>query len=215
MENHQSIAQIRRVYQSQSLREEDVQPNALDQFESWWQQAIDSRIEEPNAMVLSTCGEDGMPSARVVLLKGLLPNGFIFFTNYLSHKGKQIAHNPRVSLLFFWQPLERQIRIEGVAAEIAAQESDKYFASRPRESQIGAWSSPQSQAIASRQELELWEQKFMQKYANKIIPRPPHWGGYLVKPTTIEFWQGRPGRLHDRILYEKTGDVWTIRRLAP
>lgn len=215
MKDQESIRAMRRVYQLQSLNEEDVHKNAMEQFDMWWKQAVDGQIEEPNAMVLSTCGSAGYPASRVVLLKGLEPSGFVFFTNYESDKGHQIQENNRVSLLFFWQALERQVRIVGNAEKVPLQVSDAYFASRPRESQIGAWSSPQSKVVESRYALQQKENYFTDYYRGETVPRPPHWGGYLVKPVSIEFWQGRPGRLHDRLLYTLQGEKWTIKRLAP
>lgn len=215
MQNHESIAALRKVYRLQSLDENAASPNGMDQFEKWWQNAVEAQIDEPNAMILSTCGNGGTPSARVVLLKGLLPEGFIFFTNYDSRKAKEIEENPAVSLLFFWQEMERQIRIEGIAKKITTEQSEKYFASRPRESQIGAWSSPQSRVIPNREYLQQNELKYEQEYENKQIPMPPFWGGYFIEAKRIEFWQGRPGRLHDRLLYTLTEKGWQIERLAP
>jgi pyridoxamine 5'-phosphate oxidase len=211
-----SIAGIRKVYQLESLFEDQVDENPLKQFETWWQQAIQSQIEEPNAMTLATSTIDGKPSARTVLLKGIKENGFEFFTNYLSRKGKEIEENPFASLLFFWKELERQVRIEGKIEKISDLESDEYFFQRPVESRIGAWSSPQSKVIKSREFLEQNVEKYNSLFRDQNIPRPDFWGGYIVIPERIEFWQGRPGRLHDRLLYvlsEK--NVWKIERLAP
>ncbi|MEO5650461.1 MAG: pyridoxamine 5'-phosphate oxidase [Ginsengibacter sp.] len=211
-----SIAAIRKVYQLQSLLEKNADANPLKQFEMWWQHAIESKIEEPNAMTLATCSASGKPSARIVLLKGITENGFIFFTNYTSRKGKEIEANPFVSLLFFWKEMERQVRIEGSIKKISARESDDYFSSRPRESRIGAWCSPQSAVIDSREFLQKNVEKYNAQFGNEIIPRPDFWGGYLVTPDRIEFWQGRPGRLHDRLQYSVTENrLWNIERLAP
>ena len=177
---------------------------------------IESEIEEPNAMTLATCSASGKPSARIVLLKGIQENGFVFFTSYLSRKGKEIESNPFVSLLFFWKELERQVSIEGTVKKISEQESDEYFSKRPLESRIGAWSSPQSEVIKSRDILDKNVADYTKKFDPQNIPRPPYWGGYIVNPTVIEFWQGRPGRLHDRLQYtinEKA--IWKIERLAP
>lgn len=215
MLNQDNIADIRRVYQLKSLSEEDVAEDPMVQFETWWQEAVQAGIDEVNAMTLATVDEEGMPSARTVLLKGIHENGFVFFTNYNSRKVQEIIANDQVALLFFWKELERQVRIEGIAHKTSEEESDAYFASRPRESQLGAWSSPQSEEIASREVLEQHQQELINQYADKAIPRPPHWGGFLVIPRLVEFWQGRPGRLHDRLQYVFTGSQWNVRRLAP
>jgi pyridoxamine 5'-phosphate oxidase len=211
-----SIEDIRKVYQLQSLLEKDADVDPVKQFEIWWQQVIESKIEEPNAMTLSTCTTSGKPSSRIVLLKGIKKNGFVFFTNYLSRKGKEIEANPFVSLLFFWKELERQVRIEGEIKKISEQESDDYFFKRPKESRIGAWSSPQSEVIKNRAVLEKNVSGYIKKFESQNIPRPPYWGGYIVMPTLIEFWQGRPGRLHDRLRYTlNEKNLWKIERLAP
>jgi pyridoxamine 5'-phosphate oxidase len=216
MIENNSIATIRKIYQLQSLLEKEVDANPLKQFETWWQQAIESRIEEPNAMTLATCTASGKPSARIVLLKGVTENGFIFFTNYTSRKGKEIEENPFVSLLFFWKEMERQVRIEGSIKKISAAESDEYFCSRPRVSRIGAWCSPQSTVIENREFLQNNVEKYNTQFDSENIPRPDFWGGYMVEPNRIEFWQGRPGRLHDRLQYSHTENkLWNIERLAP
>lgn len=210
------LAAIRKEYRLQSLSEQDVDANPIKQFEKWFQQALASGIEEPNAMTFATSTTDGKPSARTVLLKGIKENGFVFFTNYESKKGKQINDNPFACLVFFWKELERQVRIEGEIKKITDEESDEYFASRPLESRIGAWSSPQSKVIESREVLEKNVAYFTNKYQSQNIPRPPRWGGYILVPSLIEFWQGGPGRLHDRLQYsiDKTNS-WIIQRLAP
>jgi len=216
MNETNSIASIRKVYLLKSLLEKDADADPIKQFETWWQQVIESEIEEPNAMTLATCNASGKPSARIVLLKGIQENGFVFFTSYLSRKGKEIESNPFVSLLFFWKELERQVSIEGRVKKISEQESDEYFSKRPLESRIGAWSSPQSEVIKSRDILDKNVADYTKKFDPQNIPRPPYWGGYIVNPTVIEFWQGRPGRLHDRLQYtinEKA--IWRIERLAP
>lgn len=200
----------------QSLLESDMDVNPIKQFDKWWQQAIESNIDEVNAMTLATVNEHGAPSARIVLLKDYGEEGFVFFTNYQSAKGNNIQTNSNVALVFFWKELERQIRIEGVAQKISDQQSDGYYHSRPTESKIGAWASPQSQKIESREVLENNFRKTEINFKDQDIKRPPHWGGYKVLPNKIEFWQGRPGRLHDRIEYSKKKEGnWTFIRLAP
>lgn len=212
----QSIADIRKDYQLQSLSEQDVHPHPIQQFSQWWNEAIQSQITEVNAMTLATASCDGVPAARIVLLKGFDERGFVFFTNYNSFKGQQLAENPRACLVFFWKELERQVRITGITEKTSAAESDAYFSSRPESSRLGAWASPQSQVIASREWLEVREAQLHTAFEGKAIERPPHWGGYRVKPISIEFWQGRLSRLHDRIQYtlQETGN-WQIERLAP
>lgn len=211
-----NISGIRKEYQLQTLNETDVHSNAIKQFDKWWGEAVLSEIVELNAMTLATATSNGLPSARIVLLKDYDENGFVFFTNYHSHKGMELDENPFACLVFFWKELERQVRIDGTVEKIAAAESDAYFNSRPPESKIGAWASPQSQVINSRQVIEENLTELQKSFAGKEIDRPAHWGGYIVKPTLIEFWQGRPGRLHDRIQYSALADgAWNIKRLAP
>ncbi len=213
---HKNIADIRKDYQMQSLLETDVADNPFEQFNRWWDDAIKSELDEVNAMTLATASATGMPSARIVLLKSATADGFVFFTNYNSHKGKELEENPFACLVFFWKELERQIRITGTIEKVSAAESDEYFYSRPAGSRIGAWASPQSTVIPSRETIEMSIVKYEQEFAGTKIARPPHWGGYVVKPTLIEFWQGRPNRLHDRIQYTKQQQgSWKIDRLAP
>jgi pyridoxamine 5'-phosphate oxidase len=211
----QSIADIRKDYKLKSLREEDVSDNPIEQFTNWWSEAVSSKIEEVNAMTLATATADGIPSARIVLLKGLTNEGFMFFTNYESNKGRGLAKNPRAALVFFWKELERQVRIEGTVEKVSEADSETYFASRPIASKIGAWASPQSSIISGREILEENVLKYLAQFGEENIPKPPHWGGYIVNPVKLEFWQGRRSRLHDRILYTKQEQKWKIERLAP
>ncbi len=210
------IAAIRKDYRLQSLLEADIEASPIKQFGNWWQEALNSEIEEINAMTLATAGINAVPSARIVLLKDFSEKGFVFFTNYKSDKGAALAENPVACLVFYWKELERQVRITGKVEQTSATESDDYFSSRPEGSQIGAWASPQSTIIENREVIELNEALFKEKFNKNKIPRPAHWGGYIVLPTEIEFWQGRPNRLHDRVKYslQKTG-IWKIKRLAP
>jgi pyridoxamine 5'-phosphate oxidase len=211
----QQIADIRKDYKLQSLSENDTAENPFVQFEKWWADAIASNIDEVNAMTLATVTAEGKPSARIVLLKGLKPNGFEFYSNYNSNKAQQIAANGHVALVFFWKELERQVRVEGAIEKISEEESNTYFLSRPISSQIGAWASPQSSVIANRDILEQNVEKFEKQFSENTMQRPPHWGGFIVKPTSIEFWQGRSSRLHDRILYTLQNESWLKSRLAP
>lgn len=212
-----SIAQLRREYKMASLDISDVKADPIEQFEVWFAEALKAEILEPNAMFLATVSASGQPSGRVVLLKGIEEGGFVFYTNYQSRKGLEITQNQAVALTFFWAELERQVRIEGKAFVLSAEKSDAYFASRPRESQIGAWASPQSQVIDSRKNIEEAFFNYQKEFKNFPIPRPPHWGGYVVKPHYIEFWQGRENRLHDRVIYlwQTDKQTWIIQRLAP
>ena len=208
------IADLRRDYALRELSESDVDMDPIKQFGLWFNEAMDCEIKDANAMSLATADKNGRPSCRIVLIKGFDDNGFVFFTNYQSHKGNDLEENPFAALTFYWQGLERQVRIEGPVEKISEADSDDYFNSRPEGSKIGAWSSPQSQTISSRDLLDN-ERDFQQKYSGQNIPRPPYWGGYVVKPEMIEFWQGRPNRMHDRIVYKKTDANWKIERLAP
>ncbi len=215
--NKPSIANLRQNYNLAGLRETEINPNPIQQFAHWFDQALDADLLEPNAMTLATATPDGQPSARIVLLKGFSDRGFTFYTNYDSDKGKQLQDNPQAALVFLWDKLERQVRIEGRVEKLSAEESDAYFHSRPKASQLGAWASAQSQKISSRQVLEANLAALETKYAQATkIPRPPHWGGFLVVPRLIEFWQGRPSRLHDRLIYcWQTDGTWQISRLSP
>lgn len=212
---NKNIADIRSDYQKQSLLENDVDANPFKQFNAWWDDALKSKLDEVNAMTLATASATGIPSARIVLLKSVSEEGFVFFTNYNSHKGIELEENPNACLVFFWKELERQVRISGTVKKISAAESDEYYQSRPQGSRIGAWASPQSQVISSRKIIEENTIKYQTQFADGNIARPAHWGGYMVIPTVIEFWQGRPNRLHDRILYSLKEGNWVIERLAP
>jgi pyridoxamine 5'-phosphate oxidase len=211
-----SIADLRRDYTLHGLHEADVDANPFRQFQVWFDQAVAAALPEPNAMTLATATPDGVPSARVVLLKGFDERGFIFFTNYESRKGQELARNPQAALVFWWAELERQVRIEGRIEKVSAQETEAYFHSRPIGSQLGAWASKQSQVIASRDVLEQQLAEFKASYENQVIPCPSHWGGYRLIPNAIEFWQGRSSRLHDRLLYKQADNgSWSIQRLSP
>lgn len=211
-----NIADLRLNYTRSGLNEADANLNPFIQFKTWFEQAVSAGILEPNAMTLATTTPDGLPSARIVLLKGFDERGFVFYSNYQSSKGQQLQANPFSALVFWWGELERQVRITGRVEQVSPGESDEYFQSRPRGSQLGAIASPQSQVISSREVLEGRLQELEAQYINQEIPRPSSWGGFRVIPTTIEFWQGRPNRLHDRLLYRLVDDgSWMIERLAP
>lgn len=210
-----SLADLRKEYSLKNLTKKDVSSDPFKQFVIWYDEATESITGEPNAMILSTAGADGKPSSRVVLLKGFSNEGFVFFTNYSSRKGNNLTENPFAALLFFWGELERQVRIEGSVEKIGKEESLKYFSSRPRLSQIGALASEQSKPVANREVLEEKFHHLDKKFEGREIPRPEHWGGYLVKPDYFEFWQGRRSRLHDRISYRMESGKWKIERLSP
>jgi pyridoxamine 5'-phosphate oxidase len=212
----QSLEQLRTEYAKSSLDVSNVSPTPITQFEKWFAEVMEAKVPEPNAMNLATVTNSGRPSSRIVLLKGLESGCIIFYTNYQSSKGKELDENPACALNFFWPEIERQVRIEGVAERIDEAKSISYFQSRPRESQVGAWASPQSLAISGREILEQRFKEIDKKFEGiSALPKPKQWGGYKVEPFLFEFWQGRPGRLHDRILYTKDGAGWKITRLAP
>ncbi len=216
MTMHPTIADLRKDYTLEDLTETEVDPNPFIQFKQWFEQALAAQLPEPNAMTIATATPDGKPSARMVLLKDFDERGFVFFTNYNSRKGQELAENPQAALVFWWAELERQVRIIGHVEQVSAAESDKYFYSRPENSRLGAWASRQSEAIANREVLEQNLQQLQHQYENQEIPRPSHWGGLRVIPTEIEFWQGRPSRLHDRLLYTRLDtQTWKIQRLSP
>jgi pyridoxamine 5'-phosphate oxidase len=211
----EEIARLRKDYALSSLNEDEVAASPITQFEQWWDDASKSEILEYNAMTLASTGHDGMPEARTVLLKAFDEKGFVFFTNYNSAKSQQLDFNANCCLLFFWKELERQVRINGIAERISMKESIDYFDSRPDGSKIGAWASPQSMVVAGKAWLKETFEYYAERFKHGQIPKPQHWGGYRVKPTKIEFWQGRPSRMHDRILYTPEGEGWKRERLAP
>ena len=209
-----NLHNIRQDYSSQSLNEEDCTAQPLEQFQHWLSEAMQAKVNEPTAMNLATVGDNGRPQARIVLLKEVAAQGLVFFSNYQSRKGRALAHNPYAAVTLFWPELERQVRIEGIVQHLNNTDSDAYFKTRPYTSRIGAWASQQSEVISSKLELMTRATKFAAKYL-LAVPRPPHWGGYLLIPNQFEFWQGRPSRLHDRIQYIWQNDNWIRQRLAP
>jgi len=210
-----SIADLRKDYTRETLNEADVDPNPFQQFQRWFEQALNAELPEPNAMTLATASKDGTPAARIVLLKAIDDRGFTFFTNYNSAKGKELEANPQAALVFLWIELERQVRIVGTVEKISSKESDGYFFSRPHNSRLGAWASEQSKVIPNRNGLEQKLAALKLEYESREVPRPPHWGGFRVIPSEIEFWQGRSSRLHDRLRYRYQGEQWVIERLSP
>lgn len=211
-----NIDAIRRDYMLRSLSQTDMDSNPIDMFSKWFDEAVTAAIPDVNAMSLATCGNDGQPTSRVVLLKGVENDGFVFYTNYESAKGQQMMENNRVGLCFYWTELERQVRIDGVVEKVSREASEKYFKSRPYESQVGAWASHQSEIVQSREQLEAQFKDMLQEYPEtKDVPLPPFWGGYIVKPTRFEFWQGRASRLHDRFEYALNEQEWVLSRLSP
>jgi len=210
------ISELRTEYTKATLDQSTVDKNPIAQFEKWFHEALEAEVLEANAMTLSTVTESGRPTARIVLLKGIEQNKFLFYTNYQSQKGKELDNNPACALTFFWPELERQVCIEGISERLESTVSEAYFQSRPRSSQIGAWASPQSTIIKDRSLLEVRAKEIEKRFAGKeILPKPNQWGGYAIEPFEIEFWQGRPSRLHDRIVYYKSENQWVIHRLAP
>lgn len=209
------LAAARESYTRSGLTEADLAADPFEQFEKWYAEARDAGIVEPNAMVVSTVSAEGAPSSRMVLLKGFSTEGFTFFTNTASRKGSDLAHNPRCAVLFPWHPLERQVRIDGLAHELSREDVEAYFSQRPRGSQLGAHASHQSRVVAGREELEAAYERIEAQFEGRPVPVPEEWGGYRVEPERVEFWQGRPGRMHDRLVYLREGDKWRTERLAP
>ncbi|NJK41636.1 MAG: pyridoxamine 5'-phosphate oxidase [Acaryochloridaceae cyanobacterium SU_2_1] len=210
------IAHLRQDYRRQALLEKEVDPDPLRQFQIWFEQALQAELREPNAMTLATVSAEGNPSARMVLLKELDQQGFVFYTNSQSRKGQELAQTPRAALVFWWPDLERQVRVEGQVAKVTEAEADQYFSIRPRGSQLGAWASAQSQVICDRTHLDQRLQALEQQYQDQQIPRPAYWGGYRLQPSMIEFWQGRSNRLHDRLCYRQDqAGQWQLERLSP
>lgn len=214
MENNE-IENLRKDYSLAELDESIVNKNPFKQFDKWFNEALNSNLSEPNAMALATSTRDGKPSLRIVLLKGFDEDGFVFYTNYKSRKGHELHENPYAAITFFWSELQRQVRIEGKISKVSREKSEEYFHSRPIKSQLGALASHQSQTLKNRQELDNIYKKLELEYQDKEIPKPEYWGGYILKPESIEFWQGRRSRLHDRILFTRNNNNWDISRLSP
>jgi len=209
------LARVRREYTRHSLSESDVDSNPFVQFKRWYDEAVRAQVPDANAMALATATADGKPSARMVLLRGFDARGFVFFTNYEGRKSSELLANPRAALLFYWNELERQVRLEGTVEKTSRQESEDYFKTRPLESRLGAWASRQSEVIPGRSDLEQKIGDLKERYAGREVPVPPFWGGFRLQPEVFEFWQGRENRLHDRIRFSLQGGVWVIERLSP
>ncbi len=210
-----NVADLRKEYTRAGLAESDVDPEPVEQFRRWFDEALAAGLHEPNAMIVATASPDGLPSARVVLLKGFDRRGFVFYTNYEGRKGRELEENPRAALLFYWGELERQVRIEGIASRVSGEESDAYYAGRPRGSRLGALASEQSRVVESREVLEGRIRNLEAEYEGRDVPRPAFWGGYRVEPEAMEFWQGRENRLHDRLVYRRGEMGWKMERLQP
>ncbi|MCW2761419.1 MAG: pyridoxamine 5-phosphate oxidase [Marmoricola sp.] len=211
----ETLAALRREYGDRGLDVPDLAPDPIAMFRRWLEDTVEAGVHEPNAMVVTTVSTEGRPSARLVLLKGLDERGFVFYTNYESRKAQDLETNPVVSLLFPWHDLQRQVRVEGTTALVSHEESDAYFHSRPRGSQLGAWASPQSREVSSRAQLDEQYREVEERYPD-VVPLPPHWGGFRVRPEVVEFWQGRAGRMHDRLVYRRQAqEGWEVVRLAP
>lgn len=213
--DYKKKGKLRREYYGPSLTKDDVAENPVKQFKKWLDEALDDDLTDANAMTLATSTPAGVPSARIVLLKGVDEDGFRFYTNYQSRKGKELQDNPRAALCFYWAELNRQVRVEGTVAKVSDEDSAGYFSNRPRKSQLSARASKQSAVVSTRKKLEQDFDQLKEQFENEPVPRPDHWGGFILQPSAIEFWQGRPSRLHDRILYRKNNDKWDIKRLAP
>jgi len=212
---HRDLAVLRREYALSALSEADVDPDPIRQFERWFADAIAAEVLEPNAMALATATPGGMPSARIVLLKGIDAGGFLFYTDYRSRKGAELTENPRAAVVLLWKEIERQVRVSGVVSRVSPAESEAYYRSRPIGSRLGAWASHQSAVIASRDELEQRLREVQSRFTGDDVPLPPHWGGFRIAPDELEFWQGRPDRLHDRLCYRRDPSGWVISRLSP
>lgn len=209
------LNEIRRDFSGKPLTEDSVHENPIEQYAIWFEEAVNAQLLDPYAMSLTTVSVEGQPSTRIVYMRGIKSDGFVFYTNYNSSKGKDLVENNKVALNFFWGELERQIRVEGFVEKVSEEDSDMYFEQRPRESQIGAWASAQSEVINDRVQLEEQVEFYTGKFKGVDVPRPPHWGGYVVKPVKVEFWQGRPSRLHDRVVYTKMLNSWKLSRVSP
>ena len=210
-----NLAELRREYALAALHEAGIHADPIRQFEAWFADAVAAQVPEPNAMTLATTSRDGVPSGRIVLLKGVDADGFVFYTDYRSRKAAELAENPLAALVFLWKEIERQVRVSGAVTRVPPAESEAYFRSRPLGSRLGAWASHQSSVIASREELEERLRTVSARFIDADVPLPPHWGGFRVVPDELEFWQGRPDRLHDRLRYQRTPEGWTVARLSP